>query len=175
MLGRIAYLTFIFKETSQFPALWANQNFFTASSPLLPQDLGRRADGIGPCPGRLHSPSKGLPLRKDEGLASCSSSPHTLCDPQNGCCNHMCSLCYVLPVWGSLPGFSLAARQASKCCGCSLVPTSPPTQGGRDRGGVLLRGERPKKGTLRDAEGKAPCHTSAPGLPVNLALLLWVL
>lgn len=85
-----------------------------------------------------------------------------------------CALSATSSVWGSLPGFSLAARQASKCCGCSLVPTSPPTQGGRDRGGVLLRGERPKKGTLRDAKGKAPCHTSAPGLPVNLALLLWV-
>lgn len=67
----------------------------------------------------------------------------------------------------------LAKGQGAKC-GYSLMSASPIHQSGKGRKGMLLRGERGNKKRPRGTKSKDLFHSSAPGLPVYLALLLWL-
>lgn len=128
--------------------LWADENFSFApgSSPLFPQNLGRRAAGIGSCLGRNGSPSAGLLQRKETGLTSCFFS-HLLCSLPH-------SVVLPLPHRFCLkfPFCLLFGCRAGRGVLCLLsVSTSPLPQGGKDGRGMLLRGERHKIGVKSKA------------------------
>lgn len=55
----------------------------------------------------------------------------------------MCLLLHLVCL--RFPSSYLAVRQAAKCCGYSLLPTSPLSQGGRNGGRMLLRGPKTRE------------------------------
>lgn len=98
-----------------------------------------------------------------------------LAPPSESLPSQTCLFCQIWLAWGSLPGFCLVARQVAKCSSYSLMPISPLPRVEMMGEECTQGGKRPKEKRQRGANGQAVFHRSAPGLPVHLALLLWVL
>lgn len=66
-------------------------------------------------------------------------------------------------------------KAGTKCSSYSLMPISPLPRVEVMGEECTQGGKKPKENRWRGANGQAVFHRSAPGLPVHLALLLWVL